>query len=77
MFLLGSELFTEFYYPTQHAAAAQYLYFGLHGHAGLVPWIWTGLIIMILGTALAMVPNAAPVSVAVPVRVPATAGAGD
>jgi len=43
----------------------------------LVPWIWTGLIIMILGTALALVPNAAPVQVRAPVRVPATAGAGD
>jgi cytochrome c-type biogenesis protein CcmF len=43
----------------------------------LVPWIWIGLVVMILGTALAMVPNAAPVSVAVPVRVPVAAGAGD
>ena len=43
MFLLGCELFTEFYSPTAHAAAAQYLYFGLHGHHGLVPWIWTAI----------------------------------
>ena len=43
----------------------------------LVPWIWIGLIVMILGTALAMVPNAAPVSVPAPVRVPVTVGAGD
>jgi molybdopterin-containing oxidoreductase family membrane subunit len=56
MFLLGSELFTEFYYPTQHAAAAQYLYFGLHGHAGLVPWIWTAVALDVLGLLLLITP---------------------
>ena len=35
MFLLGCEVFTEFYSPTQHAAAAHYLYFGLHGTTAL------------------------------------------
>jgi cytochrome c-type biogenesis protein CcmF len=45
----------------------------------LVPWIWTGLIVMVFGTILALVPNAATVrvSVPVPVREPAHAGAGD
>ncbi len=56
MFLLGSELFTEFYYPTQHAAAAQYLYFGLHGHAGLVPWIWTAITLNSIGLLLLLTP---------------------
>lgn len=56
MFLLGSELFTEFYYPTQHAAAAQYLYFGLHGRTGLVPWIWTAIALNALGLILLITP---------------------
>ena len=45
----------------------------------MVPWIWTGLIVMVFGTILALVPNAAParVAVPVPVRSPATVGAGD
>jgi cytochrome c-type biogenesis protein CcmF len=45
----------------------------------MVPWIWTGLIVMVFGTILALVPNAAPVRVTapVPVRSPATVGAGD
>ena len=45
----------------------------------LVPWIWTGLIVMVFGTILALIPNAATVrvSVPVPVREPAHAGAGD
>ncbi|MBI3478132.1 MAG: heme lyase CcmF/NrfE family subunit [Acidobacteria bacterium] len=45
----------------------------------MVPWIWTGLIVMVFGTILALVPNASTVRVAapVPVRSPATVGAGD
>jgi cytochrome c-type biogenesis protein CcmF len=45
----------------------------------LVPWIWTGLIVMVFGTILALVPNAAAVRVTAPAAVPepAHAGAGD
>src|SRR6195256_949709 len=45
----------------------------------MVPWIWTGLIVMVFGTILALIPNAAVVRVpvAVPVREPAHVGAGD
>jgi len=56
MFLLGCELFTEFYSPTEHAAAARYLYFGLHGHAGLVPWIWTAMVLDLVGLTLLVTP---------------------
>ncbi len=56
MFLLGCEMFTEFYFPTQHAAAAQYLYFGLHGHRGLVPWIWTAIVLDTIGLTLLITP---------------------
>ena len=43
VFLLISELFTEFYAGTAHIASTRYLYFGLEGYHGLVPWIWTAL----------------------------------
>jgi Ni/Fe-hydrogenase subunit HybB-like protein len=43
MFLLGSEAFTEFYTDSAHGASAKYLFFGLHGHNGLVAWIWTAI----------------------------------
>jgi molybdopterin-containing oxidoreductase family membrane subunit len=43
VFLLVSELFTEFYAGTAHIASTEYLYFGLHGYHALVPWIWTSL----------------------------------
>ena len=41
IFMLASELFTEFYSGGGHTASARYLFLGLEGHAKLVPWIWT------------------------------------
>jgi cytochrome c-type biogenesis protein CcmF len=44
----------------------------------LVPWIWTGLLIMIFGTVTALIPNAASVRVPAPARAEAApVGAGD
>jgi len=46
----------------------------------LVPWIWTGLLVMVFGTITALFPNAAPVRVTAPAKVeaePVAAGAGD
>lgn len=43
LFMVGSEVFTEFYTGGSHVSAAQYLYFGLHGKSALVPWIWTAI----------------------------------
>ncbi len=43
LFLLGSEMFTEFYTQAEHSASAQYLFFGLGGKHALVPWIWTAV----------------------------------
>lgn len=52
LIMLGSELFKEFYAPTEHSASAIYLFFGLEGHNSLVPWIWTGIILNVLATAM-------------------------
>ncbi len=43
LFLLGVEIFTEFYFPTDHTASARFLFFGLNGYDALVPWIWTAI----------------------------------
>jgi len=48
VFLLVSELFTEFYADSAHVASARYLFFGLHGHNALVPWIWTSIVMNVL-----------------------------
>ncbi|HET9953698.1 MAG TPA: NrfD/PsrC family molybdoenzyme membrane anchor subunit [Polyangiaceae bacterium] len=43
LFMLSSELFTSLYTGGAHAASVRYLFFGLHGHHALVPWIWSAL----------------------------------
>jgi len=43
MFLIGCELFTEFYGESTHIVSLMYLYLGLHGYHALVPWIWTAI----------------------------------
>ncbi len=49
LFLIGVEMFSEFYNEGEHAASARYLYLGLNGHNALTPWIWTALVM--IGTA--------------------------
>ncbi|UTW66547.1 polysulfide reductase NrfD [bacterium SCSIO 12643] len=52
LIMLISELFKEFYFPTHHSISAQYLFFGLEGHNALVPWIWTGILLNVVATAI-------------------------
>lgn len=56
LFMLGVELFTEFYTGGAHAVSAQYLFFGLHGHNALVPWIWTAVIFNVLAVIVFVTP---------------------
>ncbi|MDP7028891.1 MAG: polysulfide reductase NrfD [Phycisphaerales bacterium] len=56
VFLLGSELFTEFYADSAHIASVKYLWFGIHGHDQLVPWIWTALGMNLLALVMLYLP---------------------
>ena len=56
VFLFVCEVFKEFYTDTQHVASAKYLFFGLHGHQGLVPWIWTALAMNLTALFLLILP---------------------
>jgi molybdopterin-containing oxidoreductase family membrane subunit len=40
LFLLGAEIFKEYYSATQHLVHLQYLFAGVHGHRALVPYAW-------------------------------------
>lgn len=51
LFLLGCEVFKEFYTDATHAISARYLYFGLFGHGVLRPYIWSAIALEI-GAAL-------------------------
>jgi Ni/Fe-hydrogenase subunit HybB-like protein len=53
--MLVSELFYEFYWPTQHGISARYLFFGLGEHRALVPWIWTAIVLNVLATVALMI----------------------
>lgn len=57
LLMLASELFTEFYTGGSHAASARYMFLGLHGKSGLVPWMWTSLGLNLLSAFLLLTPN--------------------
>ncbi|MGI9473633.1 MAG: sulfate reduction electron transfer complex DsrMKJOP subunit DsrP [Rubripirellula sp.] len=58
LLMLASELFTLFYTGGAHSTSATYLYLGLHGSHGLVPWIWTSIACNIIGAILFYTPAA-------------------
>jgi molybdopterin-containing oxidoreductase family membrane subunit len=56
LFLLGCEAFKEFYTASLHVSSARYLFFGLHGHDALVPWIWTAIGMELIAAAILLIP---------------------
>ena len=57
MFFLGMEFFTAYYSNIPgHMHTLEYLYFGLHGHDQLVPWMNLSVILPIIGIVLLLVP---------------------
>ena len=44
LFFTGCEFFTELYTGSAHNVSFLYLFLGLHGSMGLVPWIWASVI---------------------------------
>lgn len=57
LFLVLSEVVTDFYAMTEHAFSVWYLMFGLHGLSGLVPWFWASMIMMTGGFVLLLIPR--------------------
>lgn len=57
LLLVACEAFTEFYTGGSHVSSARYLFFGLHGHYGLVPWIWTALGMNIVAAMIFLAPG--------------------
>ena len=57
LFLLGAEVFQEYYSDTIHLAPMQYLYQGLHGHHALVPWIWSAMFMNVTAFLLFLIPK--------------------
>jgi molybdopterin-containing oxidoreductase family membrane subunit len=42
----------------EHMDHLQYLFFGLHGHGKLVPWMWTAMALITTGIILLLIPKA-------------------
>ncbi len=57
LFLLGAEVFKEFYSATQDTMHSQYLWFGLRHHAALVPYAWASLAASTIAFLLFLVPK--------------------
>ncbi len=57
LFLLGAEVFKEFYSGSIDMYSILYLYFGLHGKSALVPWIWTATLLNISAFFLFLLPR--------------------
>ncbi len=54
-FLLGCEVFTEFYPGAAHNTHAQYLFFGYHGFSNLTGFIWTAISMNFVATTIFLV----------------------
>jgi len=57
LFLLGAELFKEYYSYTVHIDSFKYLFEGLHGHHPLVPWIWAAMAMNVIAFILFLIPQ--------------------
>ncbi len=57
LFLLATEVFTEFYSQTEHSVHAYFQWFGLHGYTGVAYFTWTALICNILALIIFMIPG--------------------
>jgi len=58
IFFVLMEVFTVFYAGIpEHMHHFQYLFVGLEGHAALVPWMWTSILLAVVSLVLLIVPK--------------------
>jgi Ni/Fe-hydrogenase subunit HybB-like protein len=57
LFLLGAEVFKEFYSATEHTLYTRYLWFGIGEHRALVPYAWLSLTCSVVAFVLFLVPR--------------------
>ena len=57
LFLLGCEVFKEFYTNSTHVLSAQYLFLGINGHRMLVPYIWSAILMELFAIFVLLTPN--------------------
>ncbi|MBI5432314.1 MAG: polysulfide reductase NrfD [Planctomycetes bacterium] len=57
LFLLGAEVFKEFYSGTEHVIHMQYMFTGVNGHNAIVPFMWIAVACSIIAFLLFLVPK--------------------
>lgn len=57
LFLLGAEVFKEFYSNTEHVVYTRYLWFGIGENDALVPYAWLALACSVIAFLLFLVPK--------------------
>ncbi|MBL0212181.1 MAG: polysulfide reductase NrfD [Holophagaceae bacterium] len=57
LFLLGAELFKEYYSATEHLLYTQYFWSGIGPHKALVPYAWGGLVATVIAFFIFLVPR--------------------
>ncbi|MBL0313540.1 MAG: polysulfide reductase NrfD [Holophagaceae bacterium] len=57
LFLLGAELFKEYYSATEHLLYTQYFWSGIGPHKALVPYAWGGLLATVIAFFIFLVPK--------------------
>lgn len=57
LFLIGTEVFTDFYAATQHSLHAYFQWFGIHGELGMAAYTWTALTFDILALIIFLIPQ--------------------
>jgi molybdopterin-containing oxidoreductase family membrane subunit len=55
LYFVASELFTDFYHETEHAASLRYLFLGIDGVGDLKRWMWLAMMLNLLAVMLLMV----------------------
>ena len=58
LFLLGAELFKEYYSDTHHLLFHEYAFYGLNGKSAIVPYMWGAVILQVLAFVLFLIPKA-------------------
>ncbi len=58
LFLLGAELFKEYYSDTHHLLFHEYAFSGVKGKHAIVPFMWTAIALQVLAFVLFLIPKA-------------------
>ncbi|MFV1959181.1 MAG: NrfD/PsrC family molybdoenzyme membrane anchor subunit, partial [Planctomycetota bacterium] len=57
LFLLGAEVFTEYYASTEHLVHMRYMFAGVAGHDAIVPYMWASVAASIVAFGLFLIPR--------------------